>query len=328
MPKQPKEILLYDNINSYSASDFMLAMAENDISDNIAIRICGGGGDPVYGFGMIAKIQEHTGDVLIKVDGEAHSMYAFMLCYVKDSEALEVAEFLVHRAAYPDWYENNPEYFTDDVRANVERINKFLRTAFEAKVDTVKFEAITGVKIKDIFSLDDRIEVTLTASDAKKIGLINRITKITPQITAEVESLKSKLMAKSLGIKMAAEVPNPENPKPKIMNKEEFKAANNAEYKKIIAVGVNKERKRVAALMVYIKVDPKAVAEAIKSGKELDAEMMAEMQVKMSTPGILATKKDENGKIIETNEENLDITADKKVVEDFSASVKNMLKLK
>lgn len=321
----PKEILLYDNINPYSASEFMSAMGENDINDNIVIRICGGGGDPVYAFGMIAKIQEHTGKKLIKVDGEAHSAYAFMLCYVDESEALEVAEFLIHRAAYPDWYENNPEYFTDDVRANVERVNAFLRKAFEAKVDTAKFEEITGVKIKDIFSLDGRLEVTLTAADAKRIGLIDRVVKITPQKSAEIKTLKAELMAKNLKVKMAAEH---EIPKTKNMTKEEFKAAHGAEYKRIIAAGVNKERKRVSALMVYIKVDPKAVAEAIKSGAELDAEMTAEFMVKMSAQSTLSAKKGENGEVIETEEVDANKTAEKKLEVDFAASVKSQLKLK
>lgn len=322
-----KEILLYDTIYSYSASEFIAAMGERDINDEVTIRINGGGGDPTFGFGMVAKYLEHKGKKLLKVDGEAHSFYAFMLCYSDDSEALEVAEFVLHRAAYPDWFESNPDYFTDDVRASVVSCNEFLRKAFEAKIDKEKFEAIAGFTIKDMFSLDGRLEVKLTAAEAKKIGLIDRVIKITPQKSAEVKSLKATLMAKNHSVRMAAEKKD-EIQKPKNMTIDEIKAAHPAVYKQIVARGANKERKRVAALMVYVKVDSKAVLEAIKEGKELDAEMTAEFMVKMSAQSILGKKKDENGEEIETDEPKKEATAKEKETAEFSVEVKKQLGLK
>lgn len=326
------EILLYSTIYSYTATEFVTALGKLAADEKLVVRINGGGGEPTYGWAMVAKYLEHTGHKFIKVDGAAHSMYAFMLCYSDDSEAIDVSEFLIHRAAYPDWIENNPDRFTDSMRSEVERCNVFLRKAFEAKVDKEKFEKIAGVTIADIFSMDQRLEVTLTAKQAKEVGLINRVVTITPKRQAAIKSLTERMAAQNIGVKIAAAVNDGDDeseneiPKTKNMTIDELKAENRELYNKIVARGVNKERKRVTALLVYQTVDAKAVTEAIIAGKAVDPIMMAEMSLKMGAGKIIEKKKDENGKEIET-EEPENKTAEQKQTADFTASVENLLKI-
>lgn len=321
------EILLYSTIYSYTANEFVTKMGLVKADADLTVRINGGGGEPTYGWAMVAKYLEHKGRKLIKVDGAAHSMYAFFLCYCDDSEAIDVSEFLIHRAAYPDWIESNPDRFTEAMRSEVERCNEFLKKAFEAKVDKAEFEKITGVKIKDIFSMDQRLEVMLTAQQAKKIGLINRVVTITPKRQAEINSLKEKMTAESVGISIAAkeeelnENSKSNNMATEIKTIDDLKANHNAIYKQAVKRGETKERKRIEALMVFHKFASKEVEEAIKSGKTLDSVMMAEMQLKMNAAATLAAKRGENGEVIETEEVTAEKTAAQKQLEEFTALV-------
>lgn len=274
----PKELLLYGSINEFSSQEFIECV--NAIEDNtqpLTMRVNSGGGSPEYGWGMIAKFAEYPGPKNIKVDGQAHSMALYSLCYTQDVEALDVATFTLHRAAYPSWYENDPEYFDEASRAQLDSINKSLRAALEAKIDVAKFEELKGVKLKDVFSMDSRIDVNITAAEAKKIGLIKNVIKITPQKQAEIDSLFSQIMAKHTPVSTNNQV------KPKTKNNmtiEQLKAEHPALYAQVVAEGVAQERDRVEACMAFIDIDANGVKAAIESGKPLTQKQMADFTVK------------------------------------------------
>lgn len=258
-----KEILLYGPMVGSNITDVITAI---DGDEDIVIRVNSNGGSPEDTFGLIAKMNEYGGKMTVKVDGRAHSAAAFLLAYAESAEALDVSEFLIHRAAYGSWFEGS-EYFTDEIKGNLERINTSLRKALTAKIDVKRFEALKGVKIKDIFSLENRIDVFLTAKEAKQVGLIDKITKITPQKRAEMEQQFHSIAAEY--------VPQSENKpdKNKDMTLEEFKAkypeAYNAIYKAGREAGVEQEQERVGAWVEFIDVDAKAVKEGIEGGKEI-----------------------------------------------------------
>lgn len=217
----------------------------------------------------------------VKVDGQAHSMGAFMLCYVNEAESLDVAEFLIHRAAYPNWYESS-ESFDQATKDNLIRINKSLEAAFRAKVDVAMFEEMKGFKVKDIFSMDSKIDVYLTAKEAKKIGLISKIIPLTKESAQEVEAFASKAASSKKGV-FIPKIAEQEN-KPSIhkqnqnkMTAAEFKAANPEAFAAIQNEAIENERERVNALMVFHDVDPAGIATAIKEGKSLTASMTAEL---------------------------------------------------
>lgn len=304
-----RDILIYGSIDSWSSQEFFESIAQAQLLDQNAeftFRLNCNGGEPEYGWGMVAKFLELKGSK-IKVDGKAYSFGTFFLCYVEEAEALDVAQFLIHRAAYPTWFENNPEYFTDQLKSNLATINSNLEKALRNKIDVVTFEAIKGVKIKDIFSMESRIDVFLNAAEAKKIGLIQNIVKITPAKKAEIENLFVSITARQTGSTATLAKPIVETTKPdKIMILAEFKAAHPALYAEITEAahkaGVEAEKERIETALVYNEIDPEAVKAIIESGKPVSAKQAAEFQLKASGKVALeGVKKDSQGKVITTD---------------------------
>lgn len=333
-----KEILLYDSIFSYTSQLFVTALEEAK-DQEISVRINCDGGEPECGWGMIAKFSEHIGKKRVKVDGKAYSMAAFFLCYSEEVECLDVTEFLIHRAAYSPWFEKDPNYFTDSLRSNLERINKSLMAAFTAKVDVAKFEALKGVKVKDVFSMDSRIDVFLSAAEAKKIGLVSKVTKITPEKRAEIDAYAQKIAARytvktvGIGEEDTKEKTN-ENQNPTVMTLEEIKSKHPELYAQILAEGVKKgaadEKERIEALLVYNELAPKEIAAAIADGSKVTGKMMAEYSLLASRPGSLAAQEEEAKKkaALQTGEEGAEETEKEKKLSDFTKDYRKNLGLK
>lgn len=288
-----KEILLYDSIYSATSQKFVTDL-EAAKDEDITVRINCDGGEVECGWAMIAKFAEHKGKKNVKVDAKAHSMGALFLCYADDVECLDVAEFLIHRASYGDWFEKS-EYFSEALKGNLERMNQKLRAAFEGKVDVKKFEELKGVKVKDVFSMEHRIDVFLTAVEAKKIGLVNTITKITPAKRAEIETYAAKIAARYTPTPEATPVIEeeikPENQP--VMTLEELKTKHPEVYAAAVKAGKDAEKERIEALLVYNEIDPEGVKKAIEAGTAVGPKMMAEMQLKMNAKSSLQTTEEE-----------------------------------
>ncbi len=297
-------------------------------SEDVIIRVNSNGGEVRYGYGMIARISELTGKVTLKNDGDASSMAALMFCYVNDSEALDVSTFTFHRAAYPDWIESNPEYFTEADKVDLARMNKNLRAALEGKIDVEKFAAITKVSIDDLFSMDGRIDVTISAKDAKKIGLINRIITITPQKEAEINAKKLEITALRSGLKIAAKSED-KNINLNTMKKDEIKSTYPAAYAEIVKeaqdAAIEAERDRVGAALTFVDVDPEAVKEIIKTGKAMTQTQMTELTVKKVSALSAKKVEEENAGTTKTSEESEEIKA-KTETKAFMAEVNELLK--
>lgn len=333
----PKDILVYQNIDTYSSSEFIAAI--NEWTEKVLIiRVNTNGGEPAYMWGMIAKFNEFEGEKIIKIDGKAYSGGFYLGCYATYVECLDVSEGLVHRAAYPDWFEKDPEYFTDEIRRNLANINKNLEAAFRAKVDVEAFENLKQVKdknitVKDIFSMDSRIDVFLSAKDMKKIGLVDKIVTITPAITAEIESRIAVVMARYTGVK-PVEVKKETKVEPiknKPMTKEEFKAAHPVEYAAIVAEGIAQEKERVEGIMVFSEIAPKVCKEAIESGKNLSEKAKNEIYLEQMKKGALTTVVNESAEPVATVENKVvvnttEVTKKVKEVEGFEAEVMAELK--
>lgn len=281
-----KEILLYSNINEYSSVQFINSINELEAGSDLNLRMNTDGGNPEYGWGMVAKFAEFEGKKTIKVDGKAHSMGLAFLAYAdkENIEVLDVAEGVLHRAAYPSWFENS-EYFTDALKENLNRVNNSLMTAFKNKIDVSKFEELKGVKFKDVFSMDDRLDVYLTAKDMKAIGLVGKINKITPKKASELVAMGN---SSDTVVRLAAEYKDEsqeqnENKtnKNKNMTIEEIKADHPEVYNQIFSLGseagVAERNDVVKAWLSFNDIDPEAVSNGIESGKELSRASMAEL---------------------------------------------------
>lgn len=291
------EILLYGRIYSETAVNFINGM--NDIEGSeITLRLNTEGGDPMYTYGMIAKYREFKGEKKIKIDGQAYSMGAFFLLFSDNNEMLDVAKAMFHRVAYPSWMESD---LSDAMRGELIDINSDLEKAFRAKIDVQKFESITNVKVKDLFSMEGRIDVFLNAKQCKEIGLIDTIVKITPSKQAEIV----RMAASYTGVEVP-ELPTEiksEEVNPKINNKmdiAELKEKHPSVYAQAVAEGSNQgieqERDRVGAWAVFSDIDPEAVKAGIASGKNLSQKEMVELTVKMASKGRVTELEEESKK--------------------------------
>ena len=307
------EFLIYGQINSYTSSEFITSMNEAD--GDITVRINSGGGEPDYGWGMVAKFKEYEGNKTVKIDGKAYSMGAYIAMYADNVEALDVSTFMVHRAAYDSWFESS-EYFTAELKANLGNINKSLEAAFRARVDVEKFENLKDVKVKDIFSMDDRIDVFLTAKEAKKIGLVSKIIKITPSKAAEINSHVK--IAASTDSDLTVEAPEQKPTKQDIqtqtntkMNKSELREKHPELFAEIVGLGVEQEQERVSAWAKWSEIDPALAMKGIEGKDEIKASNISEFQVAalkalqkkgVATDSTDDVKLDDDGKAIPTSE--------------------------
>ncbi len=327
-----KDILLYGSIDSWSSQEVIQAIIDSE-SEEISMRINSPGGDVQYGWGIIAKLSELKGKLLLKNDGKAHSMAAYMFCYADDAEAIDTAEFIFHRAAYASWIECDPEMFDEATQGALLRINTSLRKALEAKIDVAAFEALKGITMKDLFSIDGRLEVTLTAKEAKSVGLINRVVAITPKKKAEISAFKMEMSAKYTGFRAAAKVDD-ENKNPKDMTIEEIQTKFPAAFAAIKAIGAvegaKAEKDRVGSFLAYAEIDLKAVKAGIASGVVMTETERSEFAVKVISAKSLAEVTDDGTKSPLKTKEELAAevkTAEAKKIEEFSALVDKNLGL-
>lgn len=327
------EILLYNEIYTYTASAFIERLEALKDKD-VVIRINTRGGNPEDAFGMIAKLAERAANsgksTIIKVDGRAYSMGAFLLCYCDKSEGLDASDFMFHRASYGKYIESNPDYMTAEAWASLDRVNALLRSALEAKIDVKKFEKLKGVTLDELFSNETRIDVTLTAQEALEVGLINKIVSITPEKKAEINKQVLRMAAEATGIEFKTTTDNTESKitKSNIMTLAQLKADHPEVYAQAVKTGVTEERDRVGAFMAFVSVDPEAVAKGIKDGDNITQTMMAEMTMKALSGKKLTEIKADNAPDVQTAEVTDEATAEAKSLSDFQAEVKKNLGLK
>jgi ATP-dependent Clp protease protease subunit len=305
-----KELYLYSPIYDFVAESFISQMEENKTED-VEIRANTPGGNVFAGWGMVAKIKEHEGAVKMKVDGYVASMGTILLAFVDDTEALDVSRVHLHRA---DGYVNSPEE-----QAFLDGVNKDLRAKLTSKIDAEKFKEITGKTINDLFDSKDRIDVWLTAKQAKQVGLIKKIVKLNPTEIAAINRMN---------IAASAEQPpvTKEQPNNKVMTLEELKAQHPALYAQAVASGTTegaeKERARIRAWEAYRHIDAAKVDEGIKSGKEITVSDMAEFNAKALSPEALKKLAAEAAPQVQTTEvSEKEKTEKEKKVSDFAALV-------
>lgn len=307
-----RELYVYTTIFSFIAEMFISDMEEAQ-GEHVTVRIDSDGGDVRPAWGMIAKSREHKGGITAKVDGHASSMMAFYLLYISDTEALDVSDFLMHRAHF-----SHPEDADEDDQRELDEMNVAFRKAMEARLDIPAFEKLAGVSLDEFFTGEKVINVRFNAKSAKKIGLIKKITNLAPE---EINALGLKFAA------YQARAPIPEPPKNETMTLAELKEKHPDLYKEAIAIGTAEaiakakseavatastgstaeegialERDRVGAWMAFNEADPKAVAKGIESGEKLSQTAIAEFSMKMLSKSALAKVEDENADDTETEE--------------------------
>jgi ATP-dependent protease ClpP protease subunit len=315
----PKELYIYSGIYDWTAESFIRDMEENKNSD-IRIRVNTNGGSPSAAWGMVAKMREHKKKVEMQVDAKAISAGFFMLPFASYVKALDVSYFLVHRAAYSENYEKN--FMTAEEKEDLKRMNSDLRKALEAKIDSNKFALVTGITFDQIFDHDNRIDVRLTAKQAKDVGLVDEIVPLT--------DTEATANGKFLFLDFPEDKKTPEATKTdvqtslnnNVMTKEDFKLKHPDAYAAIVKEGVEAERDRVGALMVYNDIDPETVAKKVKDGSSLSQTDMAELGRKAFSKEALKNIAADSTKEVKTEEVSTKVkTESEKQIEAFASEV-------
>lgn len=284
-----KELYLYSPIYSGVAENILALMEENADND-ICLRMNTPGGSVLAGWGICIKMRERSGKAktTIKVDGAAMSMGCYALAFADYVECSDVSQFMLHPA---DMYVSDE---TD--QAFLDSMNKDLRAGLEAKIDGKKMKAFTGYSIADMFEKKDTPDIHFGADVANKIGLVNKVNKLTPA--------EATAMAKTMKYFAVAATAIEDKLKPIVMAEiktlAEFKAAHPELYAQAVKVGEDKEYDRVMAIQVFRKVDAKACAKLIKKRKLPSAEFQAEMNLKANSPEALKALEKDSAKPINT----------------------------
>ena len=330
-----KELYLYSGIYPFTAQALIEGMEEAG-EDSVTIRINSPGGDVFAGWGIVAKMTERTAPTKVKVDGCAMSMAVMPVVFSNDVECTDVSTFMIHRAAMT--VEN------DEDQAFLDDVNKNLRAKLESKIDSNVLMEVTkaqgkysdypeGISIANLFEDEKRIDLLLNAKEAKKIRLVNKINKLTPELQAEMSAMNKYKVAATA----ATETDNPKQTSTK-MTLAELKEKHPELYAEVRASGkksaINAEKDRIGSWMAFNSVDPKAVAEGIQSGKKISATHMSEFTMKAASGKHLQAIGAENAEATHTATDSTDPSAkpeDRKKAlaqAEFDKTLDNLLKNK
>ncbi len=174
-------ILLYTEIYPAVAEAFTEKVLDTPKDETIYTWINGPGGSLSAGWSMLAVLNDR--DVNMTVTGDASSFYFYMLMFANHVTAFDTSNFLIHRAG--SMWES---MMSEDQLKEVESRNKIIRKKLEARIDEDKFKKVTGKTFDDIFSMDGYLDVRLTAKEAKKIGLVDKVIKLDVKKRTEIES--------------------------------------------------------------------------------------------------------------------------------------------
>lgn len=294
------EILLYSGIYGFTAEEFINRVKEVPEDADLTVRINSPGGSVFAGWGIIAALSERKGRNIAKVDGNASSMAFYMLPYFDEVIALDVTSFMIHRAdAYVS--SEDDQKFLDDVNAN-------LRSKLEKRLNAETFKSVTGVSFEDIFSGEKRRDVWLSAKDAKKIGLVDKVVRLEPR---EAEAMQKTLVAFSSfesaeAFESSQGSDKKEEAKPniiinekikKVMTKQELQAQFPDVYNSIIA----EEKSRIEAILAFSDVDFEACKAMISGGSTPDVKFFAEMTRKAMAKNELNDIKSEAVETVEVD---------------------------
>jgi ATP-dependent protease ClpP protease subunit len=288
-----KEILIYSPIFDFVAENFISQLNDSDGKD-VTVRVNSPGGSVFAGWGMIAKSQEHQGNITVKVDGNASSMAAIFLLFHKNVEALNVTTFTLHRASVP--------FPTDEEKKQLKGINADIRRAFEAKLNIAELENISGVLIDDFFNSEEVIDINLNALQAKQIGLIDTINEMDASafdvLSKQIAAISNKEIKKNKQVKTKTNIK---------MDIKALKSDHPALFAEVVALGeqkgVSAERDRVGAWMAFGDVDFQAVTKGIKDGEDLTATATAELSRKSFAAQAIADIESDNAEEVETEQE-------------------------
>lgn len=250
----------------------------------VVIRVNSGGGSVYNSYGLYAKMRETSlagHKVTIKVDGRAMSAACNMLLFADQVDCLDVSDFLLHRAAAED-----ESLLTTEEKAVLAKMNNDLKNILLSKVSADKFYQVTKRTIDEVFSLDTRIDVPLNAIEAKELGIVNNIYKLSNEMELVAYYGKNKnFEASTKEYTTNKTEANPVKMANKKMNIDDLKREHPSLYAQVVeevsAQATKKERDRIASLTAFIGIDENLVNTKIADGTFLTEAERSDLSIKL-----------------------------------------------
>lgn len=257
-----KIIPIYTGIDDYVAERFANAINDAErFGDDIEVRISTSGGSVEQGYTILSLIDNFKGNKSIRIDGRAHSMGAFMPLYADDVEALDVSNFVLHRAGY--WFEGT-SMFTDAHQKQLDTINNGLKSKMKAKLNADAFKDAFGISIDEMFK-GERKDYPFDAKTAKKIGLISRIKTLNAVTKNEINAICSmnEITALYEDSEQAPEsTENKEHINSNTMTIDQLKK----DHPEVVQALTKEITANVSAWGAFMEIDAKTAMEGMKTG--------------------------------------------------------------
>lgn len=313
MPKLFINTALY----SFYVQEYLQSLSEFPEDEDLQVIINTPGGSVHQGWLLCEAFASRAGRVDMKIAGMAASMGVMFPLYSDYCEALDVSDFMLHRA---DMYVSNEED-----QKFLDKVNKNMYNKLKEKIDDAKLKQITGFSLKDIFESEKRIDVWITAKNAKDIGLIDKVVKLQRKSQAAAFFDVDKKPVEDIVDKKDEEIhekdKNLNNQNNNSMTLAELKSNHPDLYNQIFNEGVSAEKERCEAWMEFSDVDPEAVKKGIENGKDISRKEMAAFSRKIMEAGL---KKNISGEEeeIETTDDPDAKTKEQKELDAFDQEVK------
>jgi ATP-dependent protease ClpP protease subunit len=186
-----KPILLYSVIYSELAQEITEQILSTPKNQAIDIWLNSPGGSINAGWSILAALQDRE-TVNMTVVGDASSMAFFMLLFATNVSVYDTATLLIHRASIM-----SDEALTEDQIQGILAQNKILRQKLSERIDEQKFIKIVGKTFDQIFDMNARINVRITAQQAKDIGLVNNVIKLD---VAKMNAIESRYFSEIMAL--------------------------------------------------------------------------------------------------------------------------------
>lgn len=294
-----KIIPIYTYIDSYLAERTAMAISDAErFGDELEIRISTGGGDVEQGWALLSLIQSFKGVKTMQVDGRAMSMGAFMCLYAENVEALNVSSFMLHRASYGKWIESS-EYFTEDMKKNLDMVNSNLKAKMKQKIDADAFKKAFNITIDEMFEGEQK-DYSFDAKTAKKIGLISSIKTLD-------SVAKSDINAICRTVEIAAMYDEQTESKTEQLNSHKMTIQEvKANHPDVVKAIQDETIANVKAWQGFIDIDAKTALEGMVTGNAPTAAEIATMQANyIKAQGAGATETVPAGATAETTTEEI-----------------------
>ncbi|HHE64769.1 MAG TPA: hypothetical protein ENL09_01985 [Bacteroidetes bacterium] len=301
---------LSDYIGSYSIT--ALIDKVDSINEDAEIDWNSFGGSTSAGQKFIDYLNNKENVLNANVTGMAASMGAALLPFFDNVRGAKQADVMIHSA-------------TGGAKSTLKHTNKFLYEALAKKIDEVKFEEITGKKLKSVMFAEgeDRVDVWLTGKQAGYIGLFDETYNLLDKSASLNERVNVKELDYSLpeniaikyGLKPKENKINNNDMEIKDITIDMLKTNNVDVYNAILKEG----RERVSAVSKYAQYDPEKANEIINSGRDLTIEDVEHfMEKKFNKQNIVDLEEGSEGKIkaAKTTKVEAEKTAEQKEKED------------